>query len=131
MGHYINADGSYTSGDRCYPDSISVPERPSSDHHWVNGEWVHVQSVPQVVTRFQARAALLSTPSLHEGFSNMLEEVEAFMASGQVDPLARLAWTDAQEFKRQSPTILALAPLLDLSDDDLDHLFIAAAGVDA
>lgn len=83
------------------------------------------------VTRFQARAALLSTPSLHDDFSNMLDEVEAFMASDVVDPLARLAWTDAQEFKRNSPTILALAPLLDLNDNDLDLLFIAAAGIDA
>lgn len=87
--------------------------------------------IPQTVTRFQARAALLNTPSLHEGFANMLEEVEAFMASDQVEPLARLGWTDAQEFKRTSPTIQALAPLLDLSNDDLDQLFIAASGIDA
>lgn len=89
------------------------------------------QQVPQIVSRFKARAALLSTPSLHEGFSNMLEEVDAFMNSDQVDSLARLAWTDAQEFNRTSPNILAISPLLDLSDDDLDQLFIAAAGIDA
>lgn len=87
--------------------------------------------IQQTVTRFQARAALLNTPSLHDGFKNMLEEVEAFMVSDQVDPLARLAWTDALEFKRTSPTIQALAPLLDLNDADLDLLFIAAAGIDA
>lgn len=97
----------------------------------INPDKLSKLNVPQSVTRFQARAALLSTPSLHEGFTNMLDEVEAFMVSDLVEPLARLAWTDAQEFKRTSPTIQALAPLLDLSDEDLDLLFIAAAGIDA
>lgn len=121
MKYWITPDGNFYCGNYVADGSQSITKAQYDAH-------LHV---PQSVTRFQARAALLSTPSLHEGFSNMLEEVEAFMASGQVDPLARLAWTDAQEFKRQSPTILALAPLLDLSDDDLDHLFIAAAGIDA
>lgn len=128
---WITPDGSYYAGIYVAEGSIEVPERPSDFHRWINGRWVFTQPVPESVSRFQARAALLGTPSLHEDFTNMLDEVEAFMASAQVDPLARLAWTDALEFKRTSPTILAIAPLLDLSDDDLDQLFIAAAGIDA
>ncbi len=127
---YVNTDGQVHWGDQ-QPGEVEIPERPSTQHVWTNGAWVFVQPVPQFVTRFQARASLLNSPSRHEGFSNMLDEVEAFMASNQVDPLARLAWTDAQEFKRTSPTIQDLAPLLGLSDEDLDLLFIAAAGIDA
>lgn len=87
--------------------------------------------IPQSVTRFQARAALLLTESVHEGFNNMLEEVNAFMETDYADPLAKLAWADAQEFKRESPTILFLASLLGIDEKSLDNLFILANTIDA
>ena len=74
--------------------------------------------VPQVVSRFQARAAL------HQ--FGRLAEVEAAIASS--DAITQMAWLDAQEFRRQSPTILALGKQLGL---DLDALFIAAAQIQA
>lgn len=74
--------------------------------------------VPQVVSRFQARAAL------HQ--SGRLAEVEAAIAESDV--ITQMAWQDAQEFRRNSPTILALGEQLDL---DLDALFIAAAQIQA
>lgn len=75
----------------------------------------------QAVSRFQARAALLA--------AGLLEKVEAAVAAA--DPFTRLAWTDATEFRRDSPTIAALADAVGLSGDDLDQLFEAAAGVRA
>lgn len=76
-----------------------------------------------IVSRFQARAAL--------HLAGLLEAVETLMQSPDTPMLARLAWQDAQEFKRQSPTVLAMASALNLSDADLDQLFITAAGIDA
>lgn len=76
---------------------------------------------PLVVTRFQARAALYN--------AGLLDAAEALMADA--DPIARLAWADAQTFKRASPTIAALAPALGLSDADIDAIFAAAALIDA
>jgi len=76
---------------------------------------------PQVVSRFQARAAL--------HLAGLLEQVEALMAAPEADPLARLAWTDAIEFRRDSPTLVAMAAALSLTDEQLDQLFITAAGL--
>lgn len=78
---------------------------------------------PQVVSRFQARAAL--------HLAGLLTAVEALMADPATDMLARLAWTDAQEFRRTSPTLLAMASALSLTDEQLDQLFITAAGIEA
>ncbi len=78
---------------------------------------------PQVVSRFQARAAL--------HLAGLLTSVEALMADPATDTLARLAWTDAQEFRRTSPTLLAMASALSLTDEQIDQLFITAAGIEA
>lgn len=79
--------------------------------------------IPQVVSRFQARAAL--------HLAGMLESVEAMMAAQDTPMLAKLAWQDAQEFKRTSPTITAMAGALGLTDAQVDALFTTAAGIDA
>lgn len=79
--------------------------------------------VPQTVTRFQARAALYN--------AGLLPQVEALMADPATGELARMAWADAQEFRRTSPTVLAMAAALGLSDVQLDALFVAAAGIEA
>lgn len=80
-------------------------------------------SVPQSVTRFQARAALLKR--------GLLGTVNELMSAPGADPFAKLAWEDAQEFKRDSPTVLALASSLGLTASDLDELFRLAATIDA
>lgn len=79
--------------------------------------------VPHVVSRFQARAALLG--------AGLLAAVEALMADPATPAVARLAWADAQEFKRHSPTVRAMAGALGLTDAQIDGLFITAAGIDA
>lgn len=76
---------------------------------------------PQVVSRFQARAAL--------HLAGLLEQVEALMAAPETDALWRLAWADAIEFRRDSPTLVAMAAALSLTDEQLDQLFITAAGL--
>lgn len=78
--------------------------------------------VPQEVTRFQALAAL--------HLSGKLEQVEEIMAAPETDVLTKLAWNSAQTFKRQSPMVLSIAVLLELTDTDLDNLFITASGIE-
>lgn len=84
---------------------------------------VPVPTVPQFVSRFQARAAL--------HLAGLLDDVEALMTAPDTPALAKLAWTDAQEFERQSPTIAALAGAVGLTEQDIDALFITAAGIKA
>jgi len=78
---------------------------------------------PQVVSRFKARAAL--------HLAGLLTTVEALMAAPETDELARLAWKDATEFHRDSPTLVVMAAKLSLTDEQIDQLFITAAGIEA
>lgn len=74
------------------------------------------------VSRFQARAALLG--------AGLLEAVRTAVAESD-DEIIQLAWDESIEFWRMSPAILALAPILGLSDDQVDQLFIAASRIRA
>ena len=78
--------------------------------------------VPQSVSRFQARAAL--------SLSNLLLTVEAFIANSD-DVIAKLAWADAVQFERNSPTIAAMAFALGLNNEQIDQLFITASKISA
>ena len=77
--------------------------------------------VPQSVSRFQARAALLQ--------AGLLPQAEA--AISNAGELAQLAWADAQHFKRSSPLLTLMAIDLGLTADQLDDLFRAAALIEA
>lgn len=78
-----------------------------------------VVDVPAKVTRFQAMAALLHV--------DRLGEVEAIMAAASTPPLYKLAWREAAEFERASPTIAAIAEQLQLTPAQVDALFVYAA----
>lgn len=74
-----------------------------------------------VVSRFQARAAMLQ--------ADLLAAVEAAVAAA--DPMTQLAWSDATEWRRTSPTIATLGAALGLTEAQLDDLFRAAALIEA
>lgn len=76
--------------------------------------------VPETVSRFQARAALLQ--------AGLLSAVEDAVAAA--DPMVQLAWAEAVEWRRQSPTILALGAAIGLAEAQLDDLFRAAAEIE-
>lgn len=65
------------------------------------------------------------------GIAGLLESVETLMQSPETNMLAKLAWQDAQEFRRDSPTMLAMAGALNLTAAQIDELFITAAGIEA
>jgi hypothetical protein len=79
--------------------------------------------VPQVVSKFQGRAALAQ--------AGLLVDVDAYMQAQPAENIARLAWEHAQEFRRQSPSVVAIGSALGLSDNDLDQLFVTAATIQA
>ncbi len=78
-----------------------------------------VIAIPQIISRFQAKAVLLQM--------ELLDDVEALMTSAS--PIVKLAWENAVEFNRQSPSLLAMASALGLSSEQLDALFIEASKV--
>lgn len=115
-------------------DGAFIPADPANTDYAAYQKWlwdgntpepapIPVPQVPQVVTRFQARAAL--------HLAGLLPAVEAIMQNPDTPVLAQLAWDDALSFVRTSPTILTLAGVLGLDDAALDQLFITASGIEA
>jgi hypothetical protein len=78
--------------------------------------------VPQTITRFQALAALHN--------AGLLTQVQAAVTAS-TDPLVGLAWNNAQAFDRNSTMLASLATALNITQTQLDNLFIAGAGISA
>ena len=79
--------------------------------------------VPQSVTAFQAKAALLQ--------ADLLDDVEAMMADPATPRIVKLAWSEALTFERQSPTVVAMGSALGPTDAQLDALFVAGSQITA
>ena len=73
------------------------------------------------VSPLQAMAALMQM--------GLLVQVEATINSPCTDPLIKLTWARAGEFKRLSPLVLKMQSQLEWSDDYLDQLFRTAAQI--
>ena len=97
------------------PAPYVAPPQPTAE------ELLERERAGMVVSRFQAKAALLQAGLLDA----------AIHAVAQADPVTQLAWAEAVEYRRISPTIDAIGVALDLTDEDIDALFVAAAGIEA
>lgn len=75
------------------------------------------------VSAFQAKAALMQ--------SGYYDQVVSYMNDPSTDAVTKLAWDEATEFRRRSPTVASLASLLSLSETDIDDLFRLAATIEA
>jgi hypothetical protein len=74
-----------------------------------------------VCSRFQAKAALMQ--------QGLLPQVEAALANA--DSVSKLAWAEAVEFRRNSPTIANLSALIGLTETQVDDLFRLAMTIEA
>jgi len=79
--------------------------------------------IPSSVTRFQALATLAA--------GGYLDTVRTYIATLDQNNVQRLAWENAADWERSSPTLNALAQMLGLTDAQVDELFVAAAKVSA
>ena len=84
--------------------------------------------VPQVVSRFQARAAMLGSAAPSGDYPNLLAQIDAIVGASD-NAFVKLAWLEAVEFRRDSPTVNALADAVGVSPDMLDELFRQAARI--
>lgn len=101
------------------PDAwITAPEDydPAKEYRVIDGELVEL--VPQVVSRRQAKQALLR--------ADLLDDVDAAI-SASANRAWQIDWADAQEFRRDWPALVAMQPALGLSDAQVDDLFRLAA----
>ena len=81
-----------------------------------------------VLQNSQAATNLFNQYMLNVG---LLTTVETLMADPATPAIARLAWAKAQEFRRDSPTIAAMSVPLELTSEQIDDLFRAAAKITA
>lgn len=79
--------------------------------------------IPQTVTRFQALAVLSA--------GGYLDTVRNYINTLDPNNVQRLAWENATDWERTSPTLNALAQMLGLTESQVDDLFIAASGIKA
>jgi hypothetical protein len=79
--------------------------------------------IPSTVTRFQALAVLAA--------GGYLDTVRTYINTLDQNNVQRLAWENAADWERTSPTLNALATMLGLTDTEVDDLFIAASQVSA
>lgn len=84
---------------------------------------VTAPGVPRAVTMRQARLALLSA-----GLLTAVNDAVAAMP-GAAGEAARIEWEFSQEVQRDKALALALAPVLNFSEAQLDALFIAASAL--
>lgn len=82
---------------------------------------LELERAQMVCSRFQARAALHA--------AGLLSQIEA--AVSQADAFVQIAWADAVEFRRSSPTIAALQSAMGMTDAQIDDLFRAALLIEA
>lgn len=75
------------------------------------------------VSRFQARVAL-------QNFG-LFDAVNQALSAPDAPFLAKEAWESASVFRRMSPTVMAMAGILGLNDEQLDELFRAAKEIQA
>lgn len=74
------------------------------------------------VSRFQAHAALYQ--------AGYYEDIQSYMST-EADVIQKMAWETAQVFRRNSPTVTALLPLMGITDSQLDDLFKFAMTIQA
>lgn len=86
---------------------------------WIEPVPILPPVIPVTVTPLQASIAMMQ--------AGKLDELNAYMASESVDPIAKLAWEKATSFVRDSPLLLQIASELGWSEQELDELFDAAS----
>ena len=110
-GNVIVADAEFIA--EHYPDAVLVVE-PEPEVF-----------IPQVVTMRQARLALLDIGIYESHVNTAIEELEEPNRS-----IARIEWNHSSEVHRDKAFVSMLGGILGLGDDDIDQLFITAAGIE-
>lgn len=95
---------------------LAKEKRPSVNHVvTAAGEWILKKYVPSQITNLQAKLVLKQF--------QLLEEVETFVNESNNDVL-QMAWNHALTFDRYSHTILTMQNQLNLTDEQVDTMFI-------
>ena len=115
-------------------DNAWIPPDPANTDYAAYLEWLAEGNTPEpyvpppppiptTVTRFQALATLAA--------GGWLDVVHTYIDALPRSNVQRLAFENATDWERTSPTVNALAQMLGLSAAQVDELFITASKVSA
>ena len=98
-------------------ETIMLPEHDSTNEVWI---------VPEQVTLWQLRGVLAAM-----GLEDTITTVINGMPDSNEKKIALKAWEYANNIRRQSPTVNAIKAILNLTDEQVDQIFIQAEQIDA
>jgi len=93
--------------------------KDGSNYHWPEPE---PAAIPASVTRRQAKQALLMS-ALLANVQPAIDAIEDETERGMV----QIFWDDSTTFERNNPQLIALGEALELTDEQIDDLFIQAS----
>lgn len=105
------------NGLHVHAPSLDVEYEGYTLTEWVMGE--PPPAVPRTITPRQCRIMLAQ--------QGLLSQVESAIA--QMDEATKITWEYAIEFRRDDHLLAAMATSLDLTDEQVDQMFIAAAAI--
>lgn len=100
-----------TTDERAAFGAVEVPEPPAPPQPPL--------PIPQTVSPRQARLALLA--------AGLLDDVEATITAAPRS--VQIDWEFANEIRRDNPVIASMAATLNLTEAQIDDLFVAAAAI--
>ncbi len=112
--------------------TIEVALKPSADHHYILGEWVHVPptaeelraKMPRLTAR-QFRLGLLAAGHTPAEVTQALGAMQA----GQQKETAEIEWEYATTFSRTDPLIAIVGTAIGLGDAQIDVMWAGAAQI--
>lgn len=139
---YIIGNNGYFQGTMEWPDdpddmfgipfgtTKKAPPSLAEDEYaiWSGSDWiltitpppvpVPVKEVPEFISKYQAKMALLQV--------GLYEQVEVYVANSN-DYALKISWYDATNFYRNNQFIAGLAVEFNLTEEQVDNLFILAS----
>lgn len=105
-----------------------------TDHHSYDGTTFTappplVEAIPSVVTNYQGRYVLLHTPGKNDTTKTLFDEIDADLRLKGVNSVEYQAWEYSNNFYRSSPLFQSISQNFNLSSDEINHMFVAAAAV--
>jgi hypothetical protein len=107
---------------------VNLPYDVSVGFVWGGSAFV-APPVPQSISSFQAKAAMLLTPGKVPP-ATLLDDVTAAVAAAvATNPLAQLAFNEATTWNRTGSLVVGLSASLGLTAAQVDALFVMAAAI--
>lgn len=118
-------DGSLPEG---WASGDLVPLKPSAEHEWQNGEWVHITPPEQTPEELRAQMPTLSSRQFWLA-ANTLGITEDMLLAATDDAEIIIEIRKTTEFHRTYDSVVMLAPLMGITPEQLDGVWLWAAAV--